>query len=189
MTIFTWATIASWVLFCSYWILLRNKTSKNVRERTVRQRYLGPLGYVVIFGLLYLPLFVSGGFFGRILPSNALLQGIGATLCMAGIGICIWARTVLGRNWSGGVTEKHGHELVVKGPYRLVRHPIYSGFLTALAGTCMVTGGLAAMVITFIYTLALSRKLNSEEALLKDLFPGTYEVYQQQTQKLIPFIW
>jgi len=189
ITIFTWVTIYCWVLFCSYWFLLRNKTRKNIQGRTPRQRYLGVLGYVLIFSLLYSPLFVSGGFAGSILPVHYLLQGCGAALCIAGVGLCIWSRTILGRNWSGGVTAKQGHELIIKGPYRLVRHPIYSGFITALAGTCLVTGGLAAMVITGIYTLALCLKINSEEVLLRDIFPDSYEVYQQQTRKLIPYIW
>lgn len=189
ITIFTWATIGCWVLFCSYWLLLRNKTRKNIGGRTARQRYLGTLGYLLIFTLLYLPLFVPDGFAGRILPAHYLLQGSGAVICMAGVGLCIWSRTILGQNWSGGVAAKQGHELIVKGPYRLVRHPIYSGFITALVGTCLVTGGLAAMMITCVYALALSLKINDEEVLLRDVFPGTYAVYQQQTRKLIPFVW
>jgi protein-S-isoprenylcysteine O-methyltransferase Ste14 len=189
ITISTWITICCWVLFCSYWLLLRNSTRKNIGGRTLRQRYMGTLGYVLIFTMLYLPLFVRGGFAGRILPASDLLQGIGAAICIAGVGLCIWSRTILGRNWSGGVAAKQGHELIIKGPYRLVRHPIYSGFIIALAGTCLVTGGMAAIAITFIYALALCLKINQEEVLLKDVFPGTYAVYQQKSRKLIPFIW
>lgn len=189
ITLFTWMTVCCWVLFCSYWLLLRNRTRENIRKRTTRQRYLGTLGYLLAFTLLYLPLFVRGGFAGRVLPAHYLLQGIGGIMCMAGVGLCIWSRTLLGQNWSGGVTAKQGHELIVKGPYRLVRHPIYTGFLTALTGTCLVTGGLAAIMITCLYTLALCLKINAEEVLLKDVFPDTYALYQQQTRKLIPFIW
>ncbi|HVI46348.1 MAG TPA: isoprenylcysteine carboxylmethyltransferase family protein [Chitinophaga sp.] len=169
--------------------MLRNRTKENVQVRTTRQRIMGALGYVIIFTFLYLPLFVKGGFAGRIIPNTAWLQLTGALLCIVGVGTCIWSRALLGSNWSGGVTAKKDHELVVKGPYRLVRHPIYTGFICALAGTCLVTGGLGAIVITSVYTLGLCMKINQEEVLLSDIFPGSYAAYQQHTRKLIPFIW
>ncbi|MFY0255962.1 methyltransferase family protein [Chitinophaga sp. 30R24] len=189
ITIFTWITICCWVLFCSYWLLLRNKTKENIQARTTRQRYMGALGYVLILTLLYLPLLAGEGFTGRILPTHYLLQAIGATLCIAGISICIWSRFILGSNWSGGVVAKENHELIIKGPYRLVRHPIYTGFIAALTGTCLVTGSLPAMIVTCVYSLGLCMKINREEVLLNDLFPEAYTAYQQHTRKLIPFIW
>lgn len=188
-TIFTWITICCWVLFCSYWLLLRNRTKENVQVRTIKQRLMGVLGHVLIFTLMYLPLFVSGGFAGRILPASYPLQFTGAILCAAGVGIAIWSRLLLGNNWSGGVTAKKDHELVIKGPYRFVRHPIYTGYIMAMAGTCLVTGGLAAIVFTALYAMGLCVKINQEEVMLSNLFPGTYSTYQQHTRKLIPFIW
>lgn len=183
-TIFVWITLCSWILFGCCWLTLRNRTKENVQLRTTRQRWLGVIGYTLIFSALYYPLFTGS----RLLPALPLLQGIGALLCVAGVALSIWSRLLLGTNWSGGVAAKRDHELVVKGPYRLVRHPIYTGFLAALAGTTLVTGGTAAIFATVIVALSLYMKIGQEEILLNELFPGTYAAYQQQTRKLIPFL-
>ncbi|PSL44757.1 protein-S-isoprenylcysteine O-methyltransferase [Chitinophaga niastensis] len=189
INIFVWSTIICWTLFAACWLLLRNETKENVSTRTFRQRNMGFLGYLIIFSLLYLPFFVTNRFVFRIIPPYAALQSVGALLCAAGVGICIWSRIVLGWNWSGGVTAKKDHELVIKGPYRLVRHPIYTGFICAVAGTCLVTGSLPGIVISCVYTLGLCMKISDEEILLSNVFPDSYATYQQHTRKLIPFIW
>ncbi|NSL87849.1 methyltransferase family protein [Chitinophaga solisilvae] len=189
LTIFTWITIGCWILFCSYWLLLRNKTKENIKVRTAKERFMGALGYFLIFSSLYAPLLMTGGIGRRILPADVVLQTAGVVLCITGILICIWSRYLLGKNWSGGVTAKKDHELVMTGPYRFVRHPIYTGFITAVTGTTLVTGGLAAIIMTLIFALGLCIKINQEEILLSNLFPEAYTAYQQHTRKLIPFIW
>ncbi|WP_212003892.1 isoprenylcysteine carboxylmethyltransferase family protein [Chitinophaga sp. HK235] len=185
-TVFIYITLSSWALFCICWLLLRNRNKENIQTRTSRQRFMGALGYLVIFTALYMSLFIQGH---RLLPTNLYIQAIGAILCMVGVATAIWSRVLLGTNWSGGVTAKKDHELIVRGPYRLIRHPIYTGFVAAMAGTCLVTGGWSAIIVSTIYTLGLCMKINREETLLNELFPGTYAVYQQHTRKLIPFIW
>lgn len=184
LTVFTWITLCSWILFGFCWLTLRNRTKENVQIRTTRQRWLGVIGYAIIFSALYYPLFTGT----RLLPASPLLQATGVLLCVAGIGLCIWSRLLLGTNWSGGVAAKRDHELIIRGPYHVVRHPIYTGFITALAGTCLVTGGGAAIFVTVVCSLSLYMKIAREEILLNELFPGTYAAYQQQTRKLIPFI-
>ena len=71
----------------------------------------------------------------RVIPRIDALAWTAVVLCIAGLAFCIWARFTLGRNWSGVVTFKGGHELITRGPYALVRHPIYTGLLTMLAAT------------------------------------------------------
>ncbi|MBC9929111.1 methyltransferase family protein [Chitinophaga qingshengii] len=183
-TLFTWVTCNCWLVFGCCWLTLRNRTKENVQLRTTRQRWMGFIGYCVIFVSLYLPLFTGT----RLLPALSALQAAGALLCIGGIALCIWSRLLLGTNWSGGVAAKKDHELIVKGPYRLIRHPIYTGFITALAGTSLVSGGSAALIATLVCAMALYLKIEQEETLLNELFPGTYAAYQQQTRKLIPFI-
>lgn len=65
---------------------------------------------------------------------------------MTGLLLALWSRFVLGRNWSAAVTVKQGHSLVRNGPYAIVRHPIYSGFLLALLGTAIARGTVGAFI-------------------------------------------
>jgi protein-S-isoprenylcysteine O-methyltransferase Ste14 len=67
-----------------------------------------------------------------LLPDTRVVNLSGLTIAAAALGFAIWARFTLGRNWSGTVTVKAGHELIRSGPYRFVRHPIYSGILAGL---------------------------------------------------------
>ncbi|WP_220100745.1 methyltransferase family protein [Chitinophaga oryzae] len=182
--LFTWITLCCWIIFICCWLALRNRTRENIQFRTNRQRWLAATGYVLIFTGLYLPLLTGA----RLLPAWWSLQATGVLLCIAGIGLCIWSRLLLGVNWSGGVAAKRDHELVTKGPYRVVRHPIYTGFLMALTGTSLVTGGGAAIVVTVVCALGLYLKITREETLLNELFPGAYAAYRQRTRKLIPFL-
>jgi protein-S-isoprenylcysteine O-methyltransferase Ste14 len=57
------------------------------------------------------------------------MQWAGVVVCAAGAGVAIRARRILGRNWSGFVMIKQDHELIQRGPYRFVRHPIYTGII------------------------------------------------------------
>ena len=59
----------------------------------------------------------------------------------AGVAFAIWARHELGANWSGTVTIKEGHRLVRRGPYAVVRNPIYTGFVAATLGSAALVGG------------------------------------------------
>src|SRR2546430_664453 len=89
-----------------------------------------------------LSVFPSSPFF----DVNHLSTMIGAVLCIAGLAFCVWARFTLGRNWSGLVTLKGGHELITSGPYAFVRHPIYTGLLTMCVATALVLGHIAGII-------------------------------------------
>ena len=107
----------------------------------------------------------------RLWPHSLTAYWIGLALLIAGLAFAVWARVHLGRNWSGSVTVKEGHELIRSGPYALVRHPIYTGLITAVLGTAIVSGTVRASVGLVIITLSLLRKLRTEEALHARNFP------------------
>ena len=73
------------------------------------------------------------------------VQWMAGILCIAGLAFCVWARATLGRNWSGTITLKEGHELIERGPYRLVRHPIYTGLLAMFLATALAFGHLGGV--------------------------------------------
>jgi protein-S-isoprenylcysteine O-methyltransferase Ste14 len=72
---------------------------------------------------------------GSLAVHSLILAAIGALVFACGIALAVWARLHLGRNWGMPMTQRAEPELVTSGPYRFVRHPIYTGLLTALLGT------------------------------------------------------
>ena len=114
---------------------------------------------------------------------------VGRDPCVLGLIVCIWARATLGRNWSGAVTLKQDHELIERGPYRWVRHPIYTGLLLMFLATALLlgrTGGLIGVVLVF---LSFWIKLGDEEKVMLKQFPDQYATYQRRTKRIIPFIF
>jgi protein-S-isoprenylcysteine O-methyltransferase Ste14 len=108
-------------------------------------------------------------------------------LLLAGMGFAVSARLYLGRNWGMPMTQKDDPELVTSGPYRFVRHPIYSGILLAILGTALATNlywliALAVMGAYFIYTVIV------EERLMTASLPAAYASYRARTKMLIPFV-
>jgi protein-S-isoprenylcysteine O-methyltransferase len=116
-----------------------------------------------------------------------VLPAIGSMLCVAGIALAIWARLHLGRNWSPAPALKEGHELVTSGPYRLVRHPIYTGILTALLGSSLVS--IAALIALVVVGAMFIWRVGAEEKLMMQQFPNEYPQYKRNTRALIPYVW
>jgi protein-S-isoprenylcysteine O-methyltransferase Ste14 len=112
----------------------------------------------------------------------------GTFLCVIGLAFTVWARATLGRNWSGTVTLKESHELVDRGPYRLVRHPIYTGLLTMFVATVIALGHLAGIIGAVLVFVSFWIKLSHEEKLMLKQFPDQYAAYQQRVKRIIPFL-
>jgi len=109
-------------------------------------------------------------------------------LVAAGLGFSVWARVHLGRNWSAEVVVKQDHALIRSGPYRHLRHPIYSGMLLAFLGMALAFGewrGLLALALVFA---SFARKSRMEERFMRETFPE-YAEYQRETRALIPFVY
>lgn len=104
----------------------------------------------------------------------------------AALACAIWARSTLGRNWSGAVTVKAGHELIRTGPYKVVRHPIYSGILAALVGTSIGEGTLPSSIGVGIALCGLRMKWKTEERFMADQLGAQYVQYQREVKAVIP---
>ena len=124
-----------------------------------------------------------------LLPPRAAWVYIGLVLTACGLGFTIWARRVLGTNWSAMPSIKKDHELIQRGPYRLVRHPIYTGLLLAVFGSCLAEGGVGNLWVVGMVAVLLIVKLKAEEALLARQFPEAYLQYRRRVKALIPFIY
>jgi protein-S-isoprenylcysteine O-methyltransferase Ste14 len=98
----------------------------------------------------------------------------------------VWARLALGSNWSGTVTIKANHQLIRRGPYRFIRHPIYTGMLAALLATA-ITQRLVSGVLGFaLVYFALYRKALREESFLSQEFGDAFSEHQRHTGMFLP---
>jgi len=109
-------------------------------------------------------------------------------LTAAGVAFAWWARIYLGRLWSGSITRKEEHHVVDKGPYAIVRHPIYTGLLTAAVATTIATGTLHTVLGTVLLIVAYWMKAKLEERFLREeLGPEAYDSYRRRVPMLVPF--
>jgi protein-S-isoprenylcysteine O-methyltransferase Ste14 len=123
-----------------------------------------------------------------LLPPSVAWVYVGLVLTAGGLGFTIWARRALGTNWSAMPSLKKDHELVQRGPYRFVRHPIYTGLLLAVLGTCLTGGRVWNLCVVAMAAILLIVKLKAEEALLTRQFPETYPQYRRRVKAIIPFL-
>jgi protein-S-isoprenylcysteine O-methyltransferase Ste14 len=169
----------AWVVFWLYWLI----SARDVKSGTGARS-----GWAVRGVVLLSILAVNALARVRTVATTDLAFGlIGALLVGCGLGLAVWARLHLGRNWGMPMSRKDVPELVTSGPYRYVRHPIYSGLLFALVGSAVALNllVLAPMLVIgwFFY-----RAATVEERNLAATFPTTYPQYQARTRKLIPFV-
>jgi protein-S-isoprenylcysteine O-methyltransferase Ste14 len=171
-----------WAAFWLYWIVAAFRTKRGrvpwSREVVVR---------LVIFGALIVLIRV-GAFRHHSLATQPWRFGLGLALFGLGLGCAVWARLHIGRNWGTPMTQKEDPDLVMSGPYRFIRHPIYSGILLAGVGTAvglnwqwLIAVGLAA--VYFVYSATV------EERYMAQRFPGVYPTYRRSTKMLVPFVF
>lgn len=115
------------------------------------------------------------------------LEWVGGVLLVAATGLALWSRFVLGIMWSARPESKVGHELRTDGPYRVSRHPIYTGIIGMLLGSMLVSGGNGlAIIVGLVVIVRLVLKIPVEEKLMIETFGEQYLAYQQQVPQLIP---
>ena len=110
--------------------------------------------------------------------------GLGIQTVSAALGV--WARRHLGSHWSGEIAIKVDHRIVQSGPYRLIRHPIYTAMLGMFAGTALMSGQLHALLGLVMAAIAYGRKIRLEEASLCQAFGPAYDAYRRDTWALVP---
>jgi protein-S-isoprenylcysteine O-methyltransferase Ste14 len=175
----------SWALY--WWISSRNtKETQRYESAASRASHLIPLAAAIC--LLALPS-DRNPFSGRFVPPSLAGYWLGVALLTAGLVFAVWARLHLGSNWSGMVTLKREHALVLTGPYRWVRHPIYTGLLLALLGTAIARGDWSSLIAVALCAASFIRKIGIEERWLRELFKDEYDRYSARVPALIPLIY
>jgi protein-S-isoprenylcysteine O-methyltransferase Ste14 len=180
--------IACWAAFGIYWVAAAASPRKPTAERQDwRSRIWYLLLLVLAFALLF-GLVPVDPLTRRIALPTPATDILAALLCAGGLALAIWARRAIGRNWSGLVTLKRGHELVTGGPYRYVRHPIYSAILAMFLATALAIGQLGGFLGFVLCLASFWIKLKQEEALMLRQFPDDYATYRARVKALIPFV-
>jgi protein-S-isoprenylcysteine O-methyltransferase Ste14 len=175
-----------WAIFAVYWLVNAFGNKRSVYMQSWKSR------------LLYLFALIAAVDLSRkitmariaIFPETLWTQTGGILLCAAGIALAIWARRILGSNWSGLITLKENHELIRTGPYRFVRHPIYSGIILGVIGSIIaVNPTVRGLLILGVVAIGLKLKSLGEEKILLPEFPEAYPEYKREVKSLIPFVW
>ena len=176
-----------WIVFILYWIV----SARRVKAAAEKQGLWLALIHRIPLGMSYL--LMANWHLPPPLNKPVTSQAdwahvVGDLVCLLGLFVTLWARRTLAGNWSSDVTFKQGHELIRRGPYRSVRHPIYTGILTMCLGTAIVIGQLRGWLALPFMATAFWIKLKQEERLLLRHFPDEYPVYRKQVKALIPFV-
>jgi protein-S-isoprenylcysteine O-methyltransferase Ste14 len=175
-----------WMIFGLYWLISALKRKKTKQRESWFQRML----YVVPLAFALLILFRDHAHYGwlsqRFVPDAAATETAGVLLTAAGVMMACWARYHLGTNWSGTVTLKVGHELIRTGPYRAIRHPIYTGILLALLGTAVAVGEVRGLLGVAIAWASFYIKASREESFLAKEFGPGFAEHQRHTGMFLP---
>jgi protein-S-isoprenylcysteine O-methyltransferase Ste14 len=179
-----WTCVAAWTVWGVYWFAGAGATNRTRASEgwLGRVQHLLPsfVGFTLIFhgGRPWL----HGSLFDSTWPRD-----VGAALTIGGLLFATWGRRHLGQYWSGIITLKEGHRLIRTGPYRFVRHPLYTGFLTAVLGTALVARTGDALIGFAIVLVAYLIKIRREESLLTREFGDEYARFRREVPMLVPW--
>jgi len=177
-----------WSIFGLYWLVSALSRKKTKKRESILQRLLYMLPLIFAFSLLFGTAVRRGWLTTRLWPDRLDIAWMGVFLTACGVGIACWARYHLGSNWSGVVTLKEGHELIRTGPYRNIRHPIYTGMLLAILGSAVTVGEVRAAIALVIAWLSFYIKARREESFLSQEFGANFVEHQRHTGMFLPHL-
>ena len=183
-------SIILWCAWYVYWIVSARHRVRNTPDAPAKhESFAGRLvymvililGFVLLFGRVRMP-------YGqmRLWSASRISDALGLAIQAIGLAFSVWARRALGKNWAARVTIGAKQELIVAGPYRIVRHPIYSGLLFALIGTAVIAVNLNALAGFLLILVSVVIKLRREESALREHFGEAYADYASQVPALVP---
>ncbi|MEY2479266.1 MAG: hypothetical protein QOI04_193 [Verrucomicrobiota bacterium] len=162
----------------------RSGTGKKQDKSTLRVVWL-----VILISV------AAGIFVAEYCPATALPYArssafAGVALFVVGLLLRWWAIITLGRFFTVDVTIEKDHELVERGPFRIVRHPSYTGVLLAFVGFALSLGNWGALLVVILpISVAFIHRMNVEEDALSRALGPQYTDYMRRTKRLVPFIY
>jgi protein-S-isoprenylcysteine O-methyltransferase Ste14 len=174
----TWVTLIAVALVTQ---AICHDTRRSKRSVTVTD-FLIAIPFVIVFGLFYI------GYYVGTYQGNAASRAIGATFALIGLAVYSASHIYLRKNWSLGASIRQGHELVTKGPYSRVRHPMYSSMILVVLGSGLLISNYLIATSTVLVTIVYLVRAKKEEALMAEAFPEYLE-YASKTKLFIPGIF
>ena len=178
-----------WLVWLLYWWLGAGRLKAVARRESRLQRASHGVPLVLAALLLVLPGHALGALATLFIARSWTGYGIGVALVALGLGYAVQARRHLGANWSATVTLKQAHSLIRSGPYRRVRHPIYTGLLLAFAGSALALAQWRGLLALLLVTGSLWLKLRREERWLLEHFGADYAEYRKTSWALLPGLY
>jgi protein-S-isoprenylcysteine O-methyltransferase Ste14 len=176
----------AWLVFLGYWLIARFSVNRMARPEPGSTLLLRILIMVGAYWLLFRQDPRFGILNRRWIPRDDRIVLAGVLLTWSGVAFAIWARYHLGRFWSATVALREGHQLIRSGPYANIRHPIYTGMLTAVLGTTLAVGRYRALVAFVVILAGFIAKSRQEEKLLDAQFGPAFEDHRRHTGFFLP---
>jgi protein-S-isoprenylcysteine O-methyltransferase Ste14 len=187
------ATFGLWLAWIATWMLAATWTRRTQARPPIGETlfYLAPtiVGWMLlVFSANATLRAMDFGFAMRLWQLPTWGGWAMAALAAAGFAFTWWARVTLGDLWSSAVSRKENHVIVERGPYGVVRHPIYTGLIAAAFATAVEVGSAQALVGAMLMSLGFWMKARLEERfLMSELGEGAYADYRRRTPMLAPF--
>jgi len=178
-----------WLAIFVLWAILGFAVKQTVGSRSDVRARIAVWGVLLAWLILFTDDMRPGVLAARSLPVDPTVAYIGLGITILGLGFAVWARFVIGRNWGGLITVQQDHKLMRNGPYGIVRHPIYSGFMLATLGTAIIVGQIGGLISVALIVISWGYKARLEETLMVEQFGAEYEDYRRHVKALIPGVW
>lgn len=176
-----------WVVFIVVWFIAAWFSKRTVERSSTWLRWIAGIVAILLVAMRTGWIGLANG--ASLWRATPVLAVVAAAVTAAGLSVALWARAALGTNWSGAVVLKEQHDLIDRGPYAFVRHPIYTGVLLMVLGTVTVSGTRAGVIVLATLVAGLIVKARHEERLLTSHFPELYPRYRARVRaRLIPFL-
>jgi protein-S-isoprenylcysteine O-methyltransferase Ste14 len=183
------AAVVPWMALIVVWVVGALRTKRTIQSQSRGSQLLYTV--ILIAGVCLIFAKQSGipWLDHQLYPVTVPIALVGLLAVLMGVAFSVWARLMLGGNWSNRVTVKENHTLVRTGPYRIVRHPIYSGILLGMLGSALQRGGIRCFVGVLICGFSFWLKTRAEERFMVQSFGEQYLQYRHRVKALAPFIF
>jgi protein-S-isoprenylcysteine O-methyltransferase Ste14 len=188
-------TIIAYLLIGSFLVLQRTlrqgEEAKSLRAEQFDRgstRLIGQAFLLAILAFITAPI-LNAFQIGRLGIGDAI-GWVGIVVMLGGLALRVWANRILGRFYTSTLRVTDRQRIVRQGPYKILRHPGYSGMILTWAGAGLATANwIMTMVIILLMISSYRYRILSEEAMLHAKFGEEYQAYATRTWKLLPFIY